>query len=284
MKGMIKCEQVWPEISGYVDGIIGVSLRRRMDLHFKTCQRCKAVLDGTRNLVTLVADKRAFELPAEVSRRLYSQLEAHLQTSADRGRAVPGIPMGITEDRVPLGSHLIYFWESDEDFKRGIRFLYPGLGQGEHCILFGHDEAIEKALEAVEASGFDSRQLIRNLDLTIIRRRSSAQATLSDIGDVVQAALRTGATAVRFLGNLGMGRDPLPAGEDDVLELESKVTGMIAPLPAVVVCMYDVRTLSGRLILKGGLQGHHLAVCNHGVQVNPYYIPEPQAAGIHPVQ
>ena len=181
-----------------------------------------------------------------------------------------------------LGSHLIYFWESDEDFKRGIRFLYPGLGQGEHCILFGHDEALERALEAIRSNGYYSQQLIRDLHLTIIRRQSSARATLSDIGDVVQAALRFGATAVRFLGNLGMSRDPLPAGEDDVLDLESKVTSLIAPLPAVVVCMYDVRTLSGRLILKGELQGHHLAISSHGVEENPYYIPHPPVLlGIH---
>jgi len=38
-----------------------------------------------------------------------------------------------------------------------------------------------------------------------------------------------------------------------------------------VVCMYDIRTLSGRLILKGGLQTHHLAVCADGIHENPYF-------------
>jgi len=78
---------------------------------------------------------------------------------------------------------------------------------------------------------------------------------------------------VRFLGNLGMGRDPLPAGEDDVLDLECRATALIAPLPCVIVCMYDVRTVSGRLILNGGLRSHHLAVCEQGVRENPYYAP-----------
>lgn len=282
MKAGIKCERVWQEISGYLDGAVEAPLRRRMDLHFKTCKRCKAVLDGTSNVIKLAAHKKAFELPAGVSRRLYSKLEAHLQTSFNQAASVQGIPIGITDDRVQLGSHLIYFWESDEDFNRGVQFLYPGLGQGEHCILFGHDEAIERALDSIRSHGHDPEQLIRKLDLTVIPRRSSAQATLSDIGDVVQAALRSGATAVRFLGNLGMGRDPLPAGEDDVLELESKVTSLIAPLPAVVVCMYDVKTLSGKLILKGGLQTHHLAICDHGVEENPYFIPDtPLASHLH---
>ena len=130
VKAGIKCEKVWQEISGYVDGGVEASLRRQMELHFKTCKRCRAVLDGTSNVVKLVSNQKAFELPADVSRRLYSKLETHLQTTLNQATAVRGIPLGITNDRVQLGSHLIYFWESDEDFKRGVQFLYPGLGQG----------------------------------------------------------------------------------------------------------------------------------------------------------
>ena len=285
MPAEMKCENVWRELSGYLDGVIDLSLQRRMDRHFKKCKRCKSVLDGTSNMVRLASHEKAFELPATVSRRLYSKLEQHLQTSPRLRESAQGIPVGITDDRVQLGSHLIYFWENDKDFERGVRFLYPGLGQGEHCIVFGHDEAIERVLDLIRAKGYNSQHLIRDMALTVIRRRASAQATLSDIGDVVQAAMRAGATAVRFLGNLGMGRDPLPAGEDDVLELENKVTSLISPLPAVVVCMYDVRTLSGRLVLKGGLESHRLAVCHHGVRENPYYVTESKTLpGVIPIQ
>jgi len=266
----LKCEEVGRETSNYVDGTLAVSLRRQMDRHFKSCQRCKAVLDGTRNVVKLAGDERAFQVPSQVSSRLYSKLDQHLK-SLTVSEEVREIPVGITDDRVQLGSHLIYFWESDEEFERGVRFLHPGLGQGEHCIVFGHDEAITRVLDLLRWKGFNPAELIQNMELTVLRRHASAQNTLSDIQDVVQAALRAGATAVRFLGNLGMGRDPLPAGEDDVLELESKATALISKLPCVIVCMYDVRTLSGRLIHKGGLQTHHLAVCHEGISENPYF-------------
>jgi len=33
------------------------------------------------------------------------------------------IALGITEDEVPLGSHLIHFWHTDTEFERGVRFL-----------------------------------------------------------------------------------------------------------------------------------------------------------------
>jgi len=274
----MKCEDVRRAISDYVDGDGDASLRQQMDRHFNECKPCKAALDGIRNIVNLAGDERAFRLHRGLSRRLYSKLEQHLQTRREGvGKATREIPVGITDDRVQFGAHLIYFWESDEDFERGVRFLYPGLGQGEHCIVFGHDEAIEKVLEVLRTEGFNTDELIRNLELTVLRRHASAQATLSDISDVAQACLNAGASAVRFLGNLGMGRDPQPAGEDDVLELESKVTALVSSLPCVVVCMYDVRTLSGRLILKGGLQTHHLAVCSEGVRENPYYAPDPDS-------
>lgn len=267
MPAGLKCAEVWAEVSNYVDGTTPPALRRRIERHVAQCRRCKAVIDGTRNVVALAGDERTIEVPRPQSRRFYAKLDQHLAVRKDP----TAIPIGITHGQVPLGSHLIYFWENDVEFERGVRFLYPGLGAGEHCIVFGHDEAIDHVMGVLRAKGYDPDELIRNLELTILRRHASAKATLSDIGDVAQACLNAGATSVRFLGNLGMGRDPLPAGEDDVLELESKVDALISRIPCVVVCMYDVRTLSGRLILKGGLQTHRLAVCSEGVHVNPYF-------------
>jgi hypothetical protein len=270
----ISCEQVRREISNYLEGELELSLRRVMEEHFQRCRHCTAVLDGTRNVVELVGDARAFQMPANFSKRLFSKLSRHPEEDSAEVQPIRDIPVGITEDLVPLGSHLIYFWESDADFTRGVRFLHPGIGHGEHCVVFGHDEAIDKVLNALRSAGFDPDGLVHQRELTILCRQVSADLTLSDIGAVLQAAVRAGASAVRFLGNLGMGRDPLPAGEDDVLRLEAGADAMISQFPCVIVCMYDIRTLPGRLILRGGLETHPLAVCAEGVHKNPYYNPE----------
>ena len=71
--------------------------------------------------------------------------------------------MGITGDRVPLGSHRIYFWESEHEFARGVRFFYPGLRQGEHCIAFGHDEALDRVQQVLRSEGYAPEQLQRCL-------------------------------------------------------------------------------------------------------------------------
>jgi anti-sigma factor RsiW len=71
----ISCLEVWREISNYVDQDVAPELRARMEAHFKSCAHCKAVLDGTKNVVKLVADGVEYELPSGFSERLYSKIK-----------------------------------------------------------------------------------------------------------------------------------------------------------------------------------------------------------------
>jgi hypothetical protein len=71
---MLNCEQVWREISNYVDGDVDAALRSAMDEHFRTCTRCASVLAGTRNVVLLYGDERMLEVPAGFGGRLERRL------------------------------------------------------------------------------------------------------------------------------------------------------------------------------------------------------------------
>ncbi|MGA8235134.1 MAG: zf-HC2 domain-containing protein [Candidatus Sulfotelmatobacter sp.] len=79
---MLNCEQVWREISNYVDGDVDVGLRSAMDEHFRGCQRCASVLAGTRNVVRLYGDERMLEVPAGFGQRLEKRLEKRLASNA----------------------------------------------------------------------------------------------------------------------------------------------------------------------------------------------------------
>ena len=70
----ITCLEVWREISNYIDGDVSTELRARMEAHFKNCKHCTAIHDGTRNVVRLIGDGKAFEVPSGFSQRLYCQL------------------------------------------------------------------------------------------------------------------------------------------------------------------------------------------------------------------
>ena len=74
----ISCVEVWRELSNYIDGAIDPELRLRIEEHFKGCEHCAAILDGTRNVIRLVGDGRAFDLPAGFSDRLKKRLQEKL--------------------------------------------------------------------------------------------------------------------------------------------------------------------------------------------------------------
>lgn len=77
----ISCVEVWREISNYIDEATNPELRSRMEAHFKVCKHCSAVLDGTKNIVKLIADGAEFEVPRSFSSKLYDKLNAHLDKS-----------------------------------------------------------------------------------------------------------------------------------------------------------------------------------------------------------
>jgi Putative zinc-finger len=71
----ISCVEVWREISNYLGDEISGEMRERMEKHFSHCAHCKAVLDGTRNVVGLVGDGRLFQMPEGFSKRIYAKLQ-----------------------------------------------------------------------------------------------------------------------------------------------------------------------------------------------------------------
>lgn len=75
---VVRCEEVWREVSNYVDGEIDPVLRAAMDSHLAGCDKCKAVLDGTRNVLNLFSDERMYPLPLGFSSRLRGKLEQRI--------------------------------------------------------------------------------------------------------------------------------------------------------------------------------------------------------------
>jgi hypothetical protein len=74
------CEQVWKEISNYLEGEVDAGLRAAMDDHFRTCPRCRSVLDGMRNVIHLYGDERMIEVPSGFGRRLERRLARSART------------------------------------------------------------------------------------------------------------------------------------------------------------------------------------------------------------
>jgi hypothetical protein len=71
---VVNCEQVWLEVSNYLDGEVDPTLRVAIDEHVRGCKHCAAVVDGTRNVIELYGDERMLEIPLGFSHRLQQRL------------------------------------------------------------------------------------------------------------------------------------------------------------------------------------------------------------------
>ena len=75
---VVRCEDVWREVSNYLDEQVTPELRTAIEEHLRGCTRCTAVVDGTRNVVQIYGDERMVELPLGFSRRLHQRLEGNV--------------------------------------------------------------------------------------------------------------------------------------------------------------------------------------------------------------
>jgi hypothetical protein len=75
---VVRCEQVWREISNYLENEVSPELRAAIEAHVVQCKHCTAVLDGTRNVINLYADDRLFELPAGFSSKWHRRLVEYI--------------------------------------------------------------------------------------------------------------------------------------------------------------------------------------------------------------
>lgn len=76
---VLKCEEVWPEISNYLEEDLDPALKLAMDEHFAQCRHCTAVLNGARNVVELYGDEKMFALPVGFSERMREGLADEIE-------------------------------------------------------------------------------------------------------------------------------------------------------------------------------------------------------------
>ncbi len=103
---VISCQEVWREISNYLDDDVDPSLRAALEEHFGGCQHCTAVLDGTRNVIQLYGDERMVEVPIGFSHRLHRRLRDNMPGSRRRflGWMVAAAAAVVTAGSIELAS------------------------------------------------------------------------------------------------------------------------------------------------------------------------------------
>lgn len=181
------------------------------------------------------------------------------------------VALGTRHETVAVGDHIAYIWETPAEFEEAVGFLSRGIRDGDHCVIFGHDEANAEVARILTGNGFDIPHLEQAGRLSILGGREHGDVMLSEIGATFQRAQDNGAPLIRLLGNIGWSRPGWPA-DRDILAFEARVTGAAKLFPSVVMCMYDAKSLPGSVMLHGCFETHPLVITGNVLRRNPYYV------------
>ncbi len=275
MAAASNCKDWVERITDYLEGALPSDARVRLESHLQKCRPCQTYLEQMRHTIRCLGSLREEPkgVPAETKAKLLQMFRASQPAPAVENTR--RIRLGILDQYAAPGDHIGYFWETEQEFEEGVGFLAAGLHNGDACFVFGHEGANDKVLALLRKREFPVDDLLRSKRLQVLTGNPSGDAMLGEVGAAFQAALQAGAPTLRLLGNIGWGKRNWP-GDDEILEFEAKVTEAAKQLPCVIVCMYDVRSLSGRVLLKGGFETHPLTVRNEVVQENPHFVPTEQ--------
>jgi MEDS: MEthanogen/methylotroph, DcmR Sensory domain/Putative zinc-finger len=270
----MSCRELVELVTIYLEGVLPPAERDRFEAHRQGCPGCKAHVAQVRLTVASLRQLEASaheDLSAEQMRilDLFRTRGLHRREPRDRD-----VPLGLGSELAALGDHIAYFWESEGEFDATAGFLAAGAALGDACVLIGHDAANQQVMGSLERRGLSVRALIQERQLQVASVHSSAEGLLLELDERIKSAVDRGMPAVRILGNLGRGRGtpgwPL---DREILRLEAHVTGAVERLPSIVVCTYDVTSLLGPILLKGGFECHPLTFRRGSLLHNKHYLP-----------
>lgn len=264
-RAMLTCETVRPKISDLLDGELSPAESGRIEQHLDGCTGCRSLAVGIRNVSALAADQRVVPVPDG----FYDRFMQRILLDARR----PTILLGIGEQLASPGDHIAYFWQNEAEFEAAVGFLEAGLQANDHCVVFGYEQANMKVLDILARRAFNVEKLISTGRISVLEGSSTGEAMLARIGADFRRALDGGASTIRLLGNIGWGRAGWPA-DNSILEFEARVTSAARKFPCIIMCMYDIASLPGRLVLRGAFQTHPLTVCDERLRSNTQYVEE----------
>jgi predicted anti-sigma-YlaC factor YlaD len=77
----ISCQEVWRDISDYIDEDLVPLQRAALDQHFAQCHHCTALLNSMRNVISLYRDERVLAPPSGFHERLHKRLREETKPS-----------------------------------------------------------------------------------------------------------------------------------------------------------------------------------------------------------
>jgi MEDS: MEthanogen/methylotroph, DcmR Sensory domain len=189
----------------------------------------------------------------------------------------PSVHLGFFDRSVPAGSHVCAFYSDPATRDEMVMpFLAQGLRTGEKCICMlaslgpkevlarlGHHVDLDLSVErgqlelATPADAYLRTGTFVPDDMFTFWKETATAAEAADYG------------IARAVGE--MPRELDADGRRQFIRYEAQMTEFITDLPALLLCLYDLR-LSGAEVLMDVLRTHPMVVVDGMLHDNPYYV------------
>lgn len=179
----MNCKEITAKATDYLEAALPAAERSGFEGHVAACAGCRTHVEQMRQTVRLVGQLKETAVPAETKARLLGMFREHHAQPAEPGKK---IRLGINDEYAAAGDHIGYFWESDQDFDRGVGFLSVGLTGRDTCFVFGFDEANERVLASLRKRGLDVDELIAEERLQVLGGSESGEKMMAEIGAAFQ--------------------------------------------------------------------------------------------------
>jgi hypothetical protein len=185
------------------------------------------------------------------------------------------------------GQHICCAYTNEsEQVASAARFLAEGLRSGERCAYVGCSEAsLVQFRDALSALGIDCYAAAERGALIESRAENvylnggafNCDVMLGLLNGAVERTLHDGYKGLRACGNMTWLLNN-PPGAEQIVEYESRVTGLCGGISATLMCQYDRQRLPASL-LDHALATHTSVTWKEFHRPNPFYEPTETAIG-----
>jgi hypothetical protein len=155
-------------------------------------------------------------------------------------------------------------------------FFIEGMRRGEKAVYIvdpDHRDDHETRLGA-HAPSADLLEVATWHDAHLKGGSFDQDRMMASLDDMIRAHAATGRPTMRLVGQMGWVFSS-PPGIEQLVAYEASVNEVLNRGKTPTVCVYDVRRLSGSLVIDL-LRAHPLTVMNGVLQENPFYTPADQ--------
>ena len=239
------------ELEAFVGRELDSGRHEQMMRHVESCLKCQKVISHLRAVKDVLRQKiKSLKAPIRLKFAAASMASCSVYEEPDTDDCSSLHSLGFSDAAVPPGTHICFFYESEQERDRVImEFLGAGVAGGEMCFGAVHGRNPSAVLSGLGTAGCNVNPALERGQLTVCdssrlfypEGEFVPDEMINRLVRLSESASEAGYPLLRAFGELSWVREQ-PDKCSRVVECEHRLNEeFFTRHPAVGVCLYDMR-------------------------------------------